>query len=101
MKIIALLLLCLGLPVQAQPDNVVRLDGMALQGRSEEPNVLYVTPWREPPGTGRLNEEAASFSEQWLHSLDADRLQYEQRLQPHYSRSPATGQAATPPGDGH
>ena len=42
--------------VQAAEDDgdVIRLDGVTIQGNSENPNVLFVNAWQPPPGTGRL-----------------------------------------------
>lgn len=62
---------------QAAPDNVVRLEGISIQGNSEEPQVIYITPWQEPPGTKGLYQGPYSDKEQWLNTLDEKRLNYE------------------------
>lgn len=83
---LAVLALCFPLLAAGQQDNVVRLDGISIQGNSEEPKVVLITPWREPPGTGRLYDGATSFREQWLYSLDPQRLAHEVQLLEYYQR---------------
>ena len=63
--------------LSAQASEVIKLDGISIQGHLEEPQVMYITPWQEPPGTGRLQQEAVSFREQWLHTIDSERLEYD------------------------
>ena len=70
----------------AQPDNVIRLEGISIQGGSDEPQVMFIAPWKEPPGTGRLYQGASSYRQQWLHSLDEQRLKYEMQLPQYYLR---------------
>ena len=77
MKKITLFLLLIVAYVQAAPDNVVRLEGISIQGNSEEPQVIYITPWQEPPGTKGLYQGPYSDKEQWLNTLDEKRLNYE------------------------
>lgn len=78
-----LLLLLLSAHVIA--DNVVRLEGISIQGNSEEPNVMYVTPWRPPPGTGRLYQPINSYREQWLQGIDRDSFRREMRYAERYA----------------
>lgn len=85
MKRIALLLL-LPMLAWAQTDNIIRLEGISIQGSTEEPKVMFIAPWKEPPGTGRLYQGAPSYRQQWLHSLDAQRLKYEMQLPQYYLR---------------
>ncbi len=84
-----LLFLILFFPLMAlaQKDNVVRLEGIQIQGNSEEPKVMFITPWREPPGTGRLYDGATQFQDQWLYSLDKDRLDFEVKMLDTYKRA--------------
>ena len=78
MKFPVLVLSCLlSIPALAQKENVVRLDGISIQGSNEEPDVIYITPWRQPPGTGRLFEPVKSYRDQWLQPIDAEKLQRE------------------------
>lgn len=73
----------LAVPVaQAAPPTtkVIKLEGISIQGNSEEPQVMYITPWQEPPGTGRLHQPATSFRQQWLHTIDDERLKYDMAL---------------------
>lgn len=67
-------------------ENVVRLEGISIQGNSEEPNVMYITPWRSPPGTGRLYQPVSSYRLQWLTETDRQsfgrELRYAERYAP-------------------
>jgi len=85
MKRLALLLLLPAIAM-AQPDKVIRLEGISIQGSSEEPQVMFIAPWKEAAGTARLYQEAASYRQQWLHSLDEQRLQHEMQLPQYYLR---------------
>ena len=78
-------LLLLLLSAQVIADNVVRLEGISIQGNSEEPNVMYVTPWRPPPGTGRLYQPINSYREQWLQGIDRDSFRREMRYAERYA----------------
>ena len=82
----SLLILLLPMLVWAQTDNTIRLEGISIQGSNEEPQVMFVAPWKEPPGTGRLYQGATSYRQQWLHSLDEQRLHYEMQLPQYYLR---------------
>lgn len=46
--------------------DVIKLEGISIQGNSEEPNVLYITPWQEAPGAGYLFSPVKSYRDQWL-----------------------------------
>ena len=48
---------------------------------------MFITPWREPPGTGRLYDGATQFQDQWLYSLDKDRLDFEVKMLDTYKRA--------------
>lgn len=82
-----LIILLLPLAALAQKDNVVRLEGIQIQGNSEEPKVIFITPWREPPGTGRLYDGATQYQEQWLYSLDLERLNFETQMLDTYKKN--------------
>ncbi len=84
-KLFSCALLLLFLNNTALADNVVRLEGISNQGNSEEPNVMYVTPWRPPPGTGRLYQPINSYREQWLQSIDRDSFRREMRYAERYA----------------
>lgn len=79
------LMLMLLFVVGAHADNVVRLEGFSIQGNSEEPNVIYVTPWQPPPGTGRLYQSVTSYRQQWLQETDRDSFQRELRYAERYA----------------
>lgn len=57
------------LPFTAFASDVIRLDGISIQGNSEEPSVLYITPWQEAPGAGRLFAPVKSYRKQWLKPI--------------------------------
>lgn len=57
------------LPFSVFSAEVIRLDGISIQGNSEEPNVLYITPWQPAPGAGRLFAPVNSYREQWLKPI--------------------------------
>ena len=86
MKKIALLSILMSNLAIAAPDSIVRLEGISIQGNSEEPQVIYITPWQEPPGTGRLYEGATSFREQWMHTIDDERLKYDMVIHQQFLR---------------
>lgn len=79
-----LLLILFSLPTSAAEDNVVRLEGIAIQGNSEEPHVVYITPWRPPPGTGRLYQPIYSYREHWVKTIDRNSLGRELRYGERY-----------------
>lgn len=74
MKLLVFLGLLWAATVNADNSNVVRVEGLSIQGGTEEPHVMHVTPWREPPGTGRLYEDAASQRMLWVQSIDLQQL---------------------------
>lgn len=80
MKYLLFLVGIFSLILHTQASEVIKLEGISIQGHDEEPHVMYITPWQEPPGTGKLYREATSFREQWLHTLDDERLKYEMAL---------------------
>ena len=79
--ILCLLLILAG---TAAADNVVRLEGISIQGNSEEPNVVYITPWQSAPGTGRLYEPVTSYRRQWLQPTDRRQFNRELRYSGRY-----------------
>ena len=68
----------------AEDDNVVRLQGISIQGNSEEPHVIYITPWRPPPGTGRLYQPIFSYRDHWMKPIDRASLGREMRYSERY-----------------
>lgn len=70
--------------VVAEDDNVVRLQGISIQGSSEEPHVIYITPWRPPPGTGRLYQPIFSYRDHWMKPIDRTSLGREMRYSERY-----------------
>ena len=69
----------------AQADNVVRLEGISIQGNSQEPAVMFITPWQAPPGTGRLYQPVSSYRDQWITEIDRDSLLREMRYAERYA----------------
>ena len=76
----------------AQAEDVIRLEGISIQGNSQEPNVMYIMPWSAPPGTGRLYQPISSYRDQWLQPTDRDRLNREMRYAGRYlAKEPEAG----------
>jgi hypothetical protein len=66
--------------------DVIRLDGISIQGNSEEPNVLYITPWQPAPGAGRLFAPVNSYREQWLKPISRQVMQREVKYLNYFQR---------------
>ncbi len=77
MKMSFFLFLFFIISISSQASEVIRLDGISIQGSSEEPNVLYITPWQAAPGTGRLFSPVNSYREQWLKPINRKMMQRE------------------------
>ncbi|MBE0483085.1 MAG: hypothetical protein IBX52_06240 [Bacterioplanes sp.] len=77
-----LMMFMMGLPFTVAADSVIRLQGIAIQGNSEEPNMMVVTSWQPAYGTERFTLPIRGYRQQWLQPVDRQRLQREQ----HYSR---------------
>ncbi len=85
-RIIYVLLL---LPALLQAKETIRLDGISIQGNSEEPNVLYITPWQAAPGTGRLFAPVNSYREQWLKPISRESMAREVKYLNHFQKKEA------------
>jgi len=70
------------MPVQGE--EVIRLDGISIQGNSEEPNVLYVTPWEAAPGAGELFTPVKSYREHWLKPVSRKSMLREVKYLEHF-----------------
>lgn len=70
----------------AQGEEVVRLDGISIQGNSEEPNVLYVTPWEAAPGAGELFTPVKSYREHWLKPVSRKSMLREVKYLEHFQK---------------
>lgn len=77
------------IPLMVDAKEVIRLDGISIQGNSEEPNVLYITPWQAAPGTGRLFAPVNSYREQWLKPISRDRMKREVKYLNHFQKKDA------------
>ena len=82
MRIIVCLLL--SLPFATFAGDIIRLDGISIQGNSEEPNVLYITPWQPAPGAGRLFAPVNSYREQWLKPISRQMMKREVKYLNHF-----------------
>lgn len=69
--------------------EVIRLDGISIQGNSEEPNVLYITPWQAAPGSGRLFTPVKSYREQWLKPISRQVMKREVKYLNHFQKKGA------------
>lgn len=67
--------------------EVIRLDGISIQGNSEEPNVLYVTPWQAAPGAGELFMPIKSHREHWLKPISRKSMGREVRYLEHFQKN--------------
>lgn len=83
------LMLALLFSVASQAAEVIRLDGISIQGNSEEPNVLYITPWQAAPGTGRLFAPVNSYREQWLKPISRQIMKREVKYLNHFQKKDA------------
>lgn len=66
--------------------EVIRLEGISIQGNSEEPNMMYVTPWQEAPGSGRLFIPVKSYREHWLKPISRDIMGREVKYLNHFKQ---------------
>lgn len=83
-----ILFLSLILPLtQASGSEVIRLDGISIQGNSEEPNVLYVTPWQPAPGTGQLFAPIKSYRAHWLKPVSRKSMAREVKYLEYFQNS--------------
>ena len=80
----------LGAQVMAaeEDSDVIRLDGVTIQGNSENPNVLFVNAWQPPPGTGRLYQGITSFNKHWLTPVSRESLARETHYSKRYVENP-------------
>ena len=72
--------------VTAAESEVIRLEGISIQGNSEEPNVLYITPWQAAPGTGRLFTPVRSYRDQWFTPISRNSLRRETSYLNHFQQ---------------
>ena len=86
MKILFVILLLLPC-VSLQGEEVIRLDGISIQGNSEEPNVLYVTPWQSAPGAGQLFVPIKSYRKHWLKPISKKSMQRETEYLEHFQQN--------------
>lgn len=70
-----------------QSAEVIRLDGISIQGNSEEPNVLYVTPWQPAPGAGQLFVPIKSYRKHWIKPISKKSMQREVRYLNHFQEN--------------
>lgn len=76
-SLVLLLLMVVAMETVQAEDDVIRLQGISIQGNAEEPRVLYITPWQPPPGTGRLYQPVYSYRDHWMQPLDRSSLRRE------------------------
>jgi hypothetical protein len=60
------------------------MDGISIQGNSEEPNILYITPWQHAPGAGRLFTPVKSYRQHWLKPISRRVMQREVKYLNYY-----------------
>jgi hypothetical protein len=81
------LLFCLLFMNSAYGSEVIRLDGISIQGNSEEPNVLYVTPWQAAPGAGQLFMPIKSYRQHWLKPISRTSMKREVKYLEHFQKN--------------
>lgn len=81
------LLFLLVLISPAHSSEVIRLDGISIQGNSEEPNVLYVTPWQVAPGAGDLYMPIKSYRQHWLKPISRTSMRREVKYLEHFQEN--------------
>lgn len=85
MKTLFLVLLLFPM-MSSQSAEVIRLDGISIQGNSEEPNVLFVTPWQPAPGAGQLFVPIKSYREHWIKPISRKSMQREIKYLEHFQQ---------------
>lgn len=85
-KLTAVAMLLLAGASYADEVHIMRLDGLTIQGRSEEPKVQFIIPWQPPPGTGRLQLDAQLLPDAWYQGLDLDVLKRDIRYAKRFAR---------------
>lgn len=83
-----LVVLC-ALPSLVFAKEVIRLDGISIQGNNEDPNVLYITPWQAAPGSGRLFTPVNSYRDQWLKPISRQVMKREVKYLNHFQKKDA------------
>jgi hypothetical protein len=83
-KIVFVFVFFFVIPVQGE--EIIRLDGISIQGNSEEPNVLYVTPWQTAPGAGELFTPVESYREHWLKPVSRKSMLREVKYLEHFQK---------------
>jgi len=71
---------------QGFASEVIRLEGISIQGNSEEPNVMYITPWQAAPGTGRMFAPVKSFRDQWFVPVSRNSFRRETSYLNHFQQ---------------
>lgn len=89
--VLTLLIACTSFADEVQ---IMRLDGLTIQGRSEEPKVQFIIPWQPPPGTGRLQLDAQLLPDVWYQGLDLDVLKRDIRYAKRFARKDASDSRA-------
>jgi hypothetical protein len=85
MKIFFIVLLLLPM-ISVQGADIIRLDGISIQGNSEEPNVLFVTPWQPAPGAGQLFVPIKSYRQHWIKPISRKSMQREIKYLEHFQQ---------------
>lgn len=76
--IVFLLMLCAVSHVSAQ--EMVRLDGIKIQGDNEAPQMMYIIPWQNAEGAERLYSPIRGAQIERLRPLDPYSFRREQSL---------------------
>lgn len=66
--------------------EIIRLEGISIQGNSEEPNMLYVTPWQSAPGAGQLVTPIKKYRDHWLKPTSKSLMKRETTYLNHFKQ---------------
>jgi hypothetical protein len=70
--LLALLLATSLLPLSLRAEQRIDLEGTAIIGNKESPNILYVVPWKKPGGIAPMGPPAMNQDAGLLAPLDRD-----------------------------
>ena len=76
MKLLISVMFCI-VAASSYSSEVIRLEGISIQGNSEEPNVFYITPCQEAPKASSLFSPIKSYRDKWLKPIGRKSIQRE------------------------
>lgn len=67
----------LALNVNAEQTDSIRMEETVITGNKEQPKVLYIVPWQNPPGAGEINIPFSSMTDDLFQPMDREEFQRE------------------------